>query len=803
MPPATYFRKDFTVSGPVEAARLYSTSAGYSEFYLSGEKIGDRIFNPAQTDFDKRIYYDVDDITDRLSVGPHTLAFHLGNGFYGERTAFGRDDLFYGEPAAIAQLEIRYKDGTQQLIASDESWTAHPSPIVKNGVYSGEVYDARRELNGWAKPALREDSEWQSVSVLEDAPTKHLVAAEMPPVRRVTEVAPIAILNPAPGIWTVDFGQNFTGVPAIDVSRFDLERDQTVLFRYAEWADKNGNVGMKSGGAAPRTKQVDAYISNGNDTLPWSPTFTWHGFRYMEISGLSEAPPLEAFSAHLTRTDIPRIGQFTSSSELLNRIHDTALWSFEANLVSVPSDCPIRERNGWTGDAHATVRMASYNYQMAPFLEKYLGDFKTTEMIAPTIVPGRRTRSGMIDWAAAEVLLTWEHFIHSGDASVIKRQYDSLLEYVAYVETVADGDLFTNSKHFYGDWCDTLPELGKARPLGRCMSYHTPGEVTATALMVRVFDLMAKMAVRIDRDVDSETFSSRRDAIKSAFHTAYFDPNVGGYGSQTANAMALSFGIAPEDVIDQVAASLDTDVREIWDGHSSVGALGQTWLYPALSEHGYEDTALGVFTAPGATGYSYLFDVLDATTLWEDHTKFIPGEGAVPGKSLNHPFHGGYDAWFYTGLGGIKPDPDMPGYKHFVLSPVFPEGLNSVSVELETGYGLIRSAWTREGEEISWTFNVPPNTQATVKPHPMSQSKQKVGSGKYTFILTTDGKMRSIVETPYIKEEKSHELQKKISNWFCADYTGFCNGVWAERSRERCIGNDARKRSSQYRLDHC
>jgi len=740
MPPATYFRKDFIVRRPVESARLYSTSAGYSEFFLSGDKIGDRIFNPAQTDFDKRIYYDVDDVTDRLSVGPQTLAIHLGNGFYGERTAFGMAKLFYGEPAAIAQLEIKYDDGSQDIIISDDSWFARPSPILKNGVYSGEVYDARLAVETPAKPSV--DFDTLKAKILETSPTKQLLAAEMPPVRRVKEVRPVAIFNPSPKVWTVDFGQNFTGIPTIDFSKMNLQSGQTVILRYGEWADKDGNVSLKSGGAAPRTKQVDAYISDGVDDKPWSPTFTWHGFRYMDITGLDEAPPLDAMTAHLTRTDISIIGKFTSSNDLLNRIHDTALWTFESNLISVPSDCPIRERNGWTGDAHATVQMASYNYDMAPFLEKYLGDFKTTEMIAPTIVPGRRTRSGMIDWAAAEVFLTWEHYLHSGDISIIERQYDSLLEYVAYVEKVADGDLITNSKHFYGDWCDTLPERGKARPLGRCMSYHTPGEVTATGLITRVFDLMAQMAERLERGDDSRKFASRYDAFKSAFHAAYFDAEAGSYGSQTANAMALSFGITPDALRQDVAASLNADVSDTWGGHASVGALGQTWLYPALSDYGYGNTAFGIFTAEGRTGYAYQFDVLGATTIWEDHTKFIPENGEIPGKSLSHPFHGGYDAWFYSGLGGIKPDADAPGYKHFTLSPVFPEDLDKADVSLETAYGTIRSAWVKAGGAIKWNISTPLNTKATIAPQSSSGAPQILDPGAYDITITKDGDIK-------------------------------------------------------------
>ena len=737
--PAAYFRRDFTIDRPVRSAMLYSTSAGYSDVYLTGEKIGDRILNPAQTDFDKRIYYDVDDVTGRLHTGDHTLAVHLGNGFYGERTAFGIDRLFYGEPAAIAQLEIEYEDGTREVIVSDDQWQARPSPIVKNGVYSGEVFDAREQLSTWASPEGADAPGWVPVVQMDASPTQALVAAEMPPVRRVTQVQPQAVMNPAPGVWTIDFGQNFTGIPTVDMSQLQLEAGQTVIMRYAEWADDDGLVGMNSGGGAPRTKQVDAYVSDGADMALWSPSFTWHGFRYLEVTGISGPPPLSAFTAHLTRTDVDRIGHFHSSDPLINRIHAIALWSFEANLVSVPSDCPIRERNGWTGDAHAIVRMASYNYDMAPFLEKYLGDFTTTEQIAPTIVPGRRTRSGMVDWAAAEVFLAWEHYLHNGDVSVIERQYDSLLEYIAYVETVAEDDLILNRTHFYGDWCDTLPERGMTRPLGRCMSYSTSGELTASALVARAYGQMADMAALIGKDADAARFAERHDAMRSAFNARFYDQEQGSYGSQTGNAMALSFGFASQDQIGRVAASMEEDVRVTWDGHASVGALGQGWLYPALSDHGHTDTAFRVFTAPGPSGYRYLFDTLNGTTLWEDITNFVPDSGRQPGKSLNHPFKGGYDAWFYEGLGGINPDPENPGYKHFFLRPVFPADLESATVSLDTGYGTIGSQWTRENDVIVWLVDVPFNTSATVSLGGSEQPARQLQAGSYRFTIEGTG----------------------------------------------------------------
>ena len=495
---------------------------------------------------------------------------------------------------------------------------------------------------------------------------------------------------------------------------------------------------MKSGGGAPRTKQVDAYVSDGTDAEPWSPSFTWHGFRYMEVSGIDSKPPLDAFTAHLTRTDIKPIGQFVSSDPLLNRTHETALWTFESNMVSVLSDCPIRERNGWTGDAHAVVGMASYNFAMTPFLDKFLGDFRTTEQIAPTIVPGRRTRSGMVDWAAAEVFLTWEHYLHSGDASVIERQYESLLDYIAYVESIADGDLITNNTHFYGDWCDTLPEVGMARPLGRCMSYSTAGALTASAIIIRAYDQMSKMATLLGKPDDEARFSERRDAMRKAFNQTFYKDDIVGYGSQTGNAMALQFGIAPADKSDVIALAIANDVHDNWGGRSSVGALGQSWLYPALSDNGQTDAAFNIFHAEGPGSFSYLFDTLGATSIWEDPTKFPAG--VAPGKSLSHPFHSGYDGWFYSGLGGISPDADHPGYKHFNLSPVFPAKLDKADVSLETGYGKIYSAWTRESDSIIWTVEVPLNTTASVKLIEIPSEKQIIGPGRHVFRLDSAGK---------------------------------------------------------------
>ncbi len=257
--------------------------------------------------------------------------------------------------------------------------------------------------------------------------------------------------------------------------------------------------------------------------------------------------------------------------------------------------------------------------------------------------------------------------------------------------------------------------------------------------MVRVFDQMSQLAGRLGRDEDAAKFAQRRNTIRTAFHSKHYRGADGGYGSQTANAMALAFEIAPPETTSMVAAALESDVREKWHGNSSVGALGQTWLYPALSDFGHTDTAYRIFLTEGPSSYSYLFNTLNGTTIWEDATKFVPGNGAEPGKSLNHPFHGGFDAWFYTGLGGINPDPANPGYKSFSLSPVFPIDLDHITVSLKTGYGQIKSAWAREGNRIRWDFTVPDNTRAMVDLPGNGFAKRAFEPGSYTLYLNKAG----------------------------------------------------------------
>ena len=731
---ATLFRHQFAVNQEPVRARLHSTAGGYYEIFLNGTKVGDRIMDPGQTDFDKRILYNTDDVSGDVGRGQNVIAVHLGSGWYNESIAFSAPgkNLQYGVPTFTAQLVIYFDDGSSQVVTSDEAWQAHPSPVVKEGLFSGEIYDGSKNQHDWHNvSASHQSKNWKSASVRKELPTQKLEPQLLPPIRTVKAVQPLRILNPSENVWVFDFGQNFTGVPTLHLDKLRLAEGQAVFLRYAEWADSQGNISQLSGGGwATHLNAVDAYVAGSHKEVHWTPSFSWHGFRYIEVSGLKEQPPLAALSAQLVRSDVARAGDFSSSDDQVNRIHRTALWSYESNLMSVPLDCPNREKAGWTGDAHAALITGNYNFNMENFWLKYLGDFRTARHVAPTVVPGKRTDGGKIDWAAAEVFISWEHWRHHGDRQALETQYPSLMEYMEFGQNQMSAYLLEQG---YGDWCDPVRAPGTPRVGGRGTPQWTSTAVTSTALFARSVDLMSKIAAALNKSEDSKRFAALYQNLSQGFHEAFYDAASGHYGSQTADAMALRFGLAPAELRQSVADALSKDVRENWGGHSSVGALGQTWLYLALSDFGHTDTAFNIFKAQGYPGFSYLFDELDGTTLWERKGAFDPGKGRGPVRSLNHPFHGGYDGWFYQGLGGIRPLENTVGFQEFMLKPVFPSQLDTVDASYESGYGKISSRWERKAGQIHWQFSIPANSSAWV--HFLTGEKQRFFAGSYEFVF--------------------------------------------------------------------
>ncbi|MCQ1061190.1 glycoside hydrolase family 78 protein [Photobacterium sp. ZSDE20] len=744
---ATLFRREFRLSKEVLRAKLYSTAAGYYEIFVNGDKVSKRIMDPGQTDFDKRILYNSDDISEWLQSGDNAIAIHLGSGWYDEGIAFSHwqnpDDLqsnqqshgySYGQPSLIVQLKLEYQDGTSETIVSDEQWLCRPSAVLKEGIFSGEFFDASASLPSWNEATPMDQHGWSQATCLVQWPTIALEPQLQPPVQAVREIRPIALFQPKAGVWVFDFGQNFTGIPTLNLALLDLVPKQTLYLRYAEWADAEGNISQLSmGGWATHLNAVDGYRAGGASIRDWTPSFSWHGFRYIEVTGLTKRPALEALSAQLIRSSVRRVGHFDCSDKRLNRIHDTALWTYESNLIGVPLDCPNREKAGWTGDAHASLNTANFNFDMETFWRKYLIDFQTTEYLAPIVVPGKRTGGEKIDWAVAEVFIAWEHYRHYGDIQVLENQYQNLDEFMSYAHSQLQDNIVNQG---FGDWCDPVSYPGESRSGGRGVSQWTAVEITSTALLVKAASSMSQIAKVLGKHAESVLYRQLFTRTSSSFHHKYYSAELQNYGSQTATAMALAFDITPVGFRQAVAEALSRDITDNWQGHSSVGALGQSWLYLALSDYGHQDVALNIFKANGFPGFSYLFDELNGTTLWERKCDYDPNGVRGPVRSLNHPFHSGYDAWFYQGLGGIRLSDNSVSFQEFILRPVFPQSLEYVDVSLECPHGEIVSRWTRQERKIIWEVTIPQNTHAQVILP--SQPAQRFAAGSYIFDIALD-----------------------------------------------------------------
>ena len=416
--PAVWLRKRFVLDQPVSRARLYSAALGYYELYLDGVKISDRVLDPGQTDYEQLALYNIDDLTSDLAPGAHELRILLAEGWYGQSQGFFNPNFRYGNPLAFAQLEIQLADGRNRTIATDSTWEFAASAIAKANLYSGEVVDGRR---------TEADLHWQPVvGPLHDQPLPEQLSAQLlPPTRKVRAIAAQTVFETRPGVWMFDLGENIAGWPRL---RLNAPRGTAIDLRFAELLTPENEIDWGTQGrGAVGVYQLDRYIAAGGGPEFYEPRFTYHGFRYVEVTGLPAAPAVDDLTAYLVRSDVASIGHFESSDPLMNRLHETIRRTYESNLVSIPSDCPIREKCGWLGDAHVTQEMSYYNYDMAQFWAKYARDIRTTSDLhnglPDSIVPGRRPGIDAFDWGVATVFIPWQHYQHTGDRRVLEQQW--------------------------------------------------------------------------------------------------------------------------------------------------------------------------------------------------------------------------------------------------------------------------------------------------------------------------------------------------------------------------------------------
>lgn len=728
IPYSALFRKTFQVEKPVKRSRVYISGLGLYELYINGRRIGDKVLDPGQTDYKKRILYSVYDVTDELKIGANAIGVILGNGRYVK-------DYGYDFPKLILQLEIEYQDGDTLLVTSDDTWKTSYGPILANGIYYGEDYDARREIPSWNLSDF-DDSNWEKVKIA-DPPGGRLVAELMPPIKITKTIKPKRIISPKPGVYVYDFGQNFTGWVRLYVRG---PEGVEIKLRFAELIYDDGNINLEPTRGARAT---DTYITKGDGLEVYEPRFTYHGFRYVELTGFPGVPTLDTLEGCVVHSSVEQVGEFNCSNELINKIHRNILWGQLSNLMSIPTDCPQRdERMGWMGDAQLTVEEAIYNFDMTSFYIKYLDDIKDAQRedgsVSDVVPPYWSLYPADPAWGTAYITIAWHLFQYYGDIEVLKDHYEGLKKYVDFLSRLAPDNILRFSK--YGDWC----------PPGSIRPKDLSGELVSTWCYYNDTLTLSKIAKVLGKEEDYARYSKLAEDIKTAFNNQYLKerfyavsvkPNISEemaskmiemileamppeqrermrqfiqqistttFTSQTINTLPLYLNMVPEDKKETVLKALIDDIRNSHDYHLDTGIVGTRYIFDVLTENGYADIAYKIATQKTYPSWGYMIEE-GATTVWERWEKLTSGGM----NSHNHIMFGTVDPWFYKVLGGIKCA--SPGWDKVIVEPKVLGDLRYVKASTKTPKGTIEVNWEKLEDSVNFIVVLPVNTEGEIR----------------------------------------------------------------------------------------
>lgn len=701
---ARYLRKEFTADKAVKRAVLYISGLGSSESYINGKLVSDDIFAPGPSWYPNRVYYNVYDVTKLLSKNKNTIGITLGNGRY-----FGMRDLQETLPSLLAQLEIEYADGSQTTILSDTSWkVTSKGPIVANNEFDGEEYDARLELKGWNKNGF-DDSAWLTAEVM-NTPAGELTVQPNPNLRIHEEIKPIGITERPDGKYIIDMGQNMVGWLAIDLQG---KKDQPITMKFAELLKEDGSLYLDNLRSANVT---DVYTPAKDGKFSWEPAFVYHGFRFVEISGLDYKPSLAAFTGKVIYDEMKTTGKFETSNPLVNQIYKNAYWGIRGNYRGMPTDCPQRdERHGWLGDRVTGAYGEAFIFNNALLYNKWLQDIEdsqTPEGSISDVSPRYWTiYNDDVTWPAAYFYVANLLYRQFGDKSGIIRHYPSMKRWMQHMEQTAMID-YIMTKDTYGDWC--MPPESQQLIHSQDPARKTDGAILSTTMYYSLLNMMSEFARLSGRENDIPAYRELAAKMKEAYNAKYFNPETAQYGNNTvtANILSLRLGLVPKGYEEKVFANIIKKTEEDFGGHVSTGVLGIQHLMRGLSEYGRVDMAWKIATNDTYPSWGYMVKK-GATTIWE----LWNGDTADPAmNSANHVMLlGDLIIWYYEDLAGIKCAPDAIAYKKLIMAPVFPEGLNTVSASYESVYGEIKSAWKKDNGSFSWDITIPGNTSAIVR----------------------------------------------------------------------------------------
>jgi alpha-L-rhamnosidase len=686
-------RKELTLDGKIVRARAYVTALGYYELRINGEKVGRNVLDPAWTTYPKRVLYTTYDITRRLRSGKNALGAMLGGGWatLGERFFDPDVGPYYKAPALLLQVNIELEGGRTVSVASDGSWRASKGPIVSDSVYDGEVYDARREIPGWDRPEF-DDSTWSAAQAVEGSKGT-LSAQMMPPIRVIDSMLPVSLSNPKPGVYVFDMGQNMSGWVQL---RVQGSAGTQVTLRFAELVYPDGTINRENLEAA---KSRDIYTLKGEGQETYEPRFTYHGFRYVEVTGYPGIPSLDSLRGRVVHTAVGTVGSFVASKQILNDIQRLIHWSQLTNLFSVPTDCDQRnERQGWMGDAQATAEEAMMNFDMAAFYTNFIRDIRDAQAPdgqLPDTVPRKYgSIPGDLGWQTAYPLLCWYMWQQYGDRRILQENYEALKKYVEYLRSHAQDNVYR--LHHEGDWVEVA---------------HTPGDYIADVWYYYDVSLFSRMAQLLGKTAEAASYGRVAAQIKEALNRTFFNANTGNYanGTQTANAMALFLDLVPKDHHDDVVDNLTNDIVYAHNTHVTSGFIGVKFVMPVLTATGHSDLAYELAAQTTYPSWGYMVEQ-GATTLWELWQK----KTGPAMNSQNHIMFGSVGAWFYNALGGINLSPDSVGYQHIRIAPQVVEDLHWASASVETLRGTVSSSWSHSPGVITLEVAIPVNSDAQV-----------------------------------------------------------------------------------------
>lgn len=702
-----YLRKAFELDGDIEQARLYVTSRGVFEAQINGQKVGHDVMTPGWTPYDKRIETLSYEVKDYLNKGENAIGLIVGDGWFSGRIGYNRKHWIHKPvPTAICQLEIIYKNGKKETIHSDSEWFGtRKGPISFSSIYDGEVYDANLEMKGWSNPGFEADT-WIPVEAKDMDADINLVPKRHLAVKEKSRLTALNISEPEPGRIVFDLGQNMVGIPDLKIP---VIKNQKVTIRFAEMLEQDGKMYTVNYRSAMST---DYYIPSADGVISWQPKFTFHGFRYVELSGFDESvsPQKEWVTGIVQYSDFEKSGYFSSSHDKLNKLQSNINWGLKGNFFDIPTDCPQRdERLGWTGDAQVIAPSSIFNCDVHAFWTSWLQSVREEQQedgSIPFVVPNILGKNFSSGWADAATVIPWEIYFRTGDKKVLEENYEMMKSLVGYYKSKAVNHIA--NVNTFGDW---LQPYAKNNRNGG----DTPNDLIGTAYYARSVDLTMKAAEVLGYSKEYTEFKALRDSVRRAFEMEFIDSQgklTTENETQTGYLMALGFDLVSQEMAQKVLPRLISKINEA-DNHLRTGFLGTPLLATVLDKYGLTDLMYTILFKETYPSWFYSINQ-GATTMWERWNSYSheDGFGDAGMNSFNHYAYGAIGQWMYERIAGISPLD--PGYKRILIAPVPGGPLKFAEAEYNSIYGKISSGWRKVDTGLELKVTIPPNTTAQI-----------------------------------------------------------------------------------------